>query len=71
MIGNGKLDTSIRSAAAMLCVTVLNIAGVASQGLLSLGRVIKGLVEKQSYIPYRDSKLTVSALYVNPTSAIA
>lgn len=29
-----------------------------NQGLLALGRVIHGLVKGDSYIPYRDSKLT-------------
>jgi kinesin family protein 11 len=29
-----------------------------NQGLLALGRVIHGLVKQNSYVPYRDSKLT-------------
>lgn len=29
-----------------------------NQGLLALGRVIKGIVEKNRHVPYRDSKLT-------------
>lgn len=33
-------------------------AGKINQSLLTLGRVINSLVEKQGYVPYRDSKLT-------------
>ena len=36
----------------------LREAGSINQSLLTLGRVITSLVEKQGHVPYRDSKLT-------------
>ena len=38
----------------------LKEAATIGQGLLALGRVIQGLVNGWSHIPYRESKLTVS-----------